>query len=136
MRTSKIVVVSMRIASIDPEVPEASIPVQRPIEIGGGTEQAPLPAVKHEIEIGIASLPVRAKDIATSCDPHQIVEIDFVGSLVLRIRQVQLVSHLVGEEQGFSPCLLVTHRICLACQCQHGKKCKQYFLHNRMTFND
>ena len=41
--STKVEVVAVRIASIDAEVPVASVPVERTIEVGGITESAILP---------------------------------------------------------------------------------------------
>jgi hypothetical protein len=109
VRTSEVEVVTVRVAGIDAEMPVACFPEERTIEIGGGQIGFPLPSMQDELQVGIAALPVEAKHVVTTSDTHQIIKVDFVGSLILGIGQIQLVCHLVGQEQGLSPCLLVAH---------------------------
>jgi hypothetical protein len=85
VRTTEVVVVTMRIATIYAEVPVACIPVERTEEVGGCAEEIPLPAIENVIEIGIATLPICAKHIMPTRHSHQIVEIDLVGSFILGI---------------------------------------------------
>ena len=134
-RASEVEVVTVRIAGVDAEVPVATLPVQGTIEIGGCTEELPLPVDEHVAQVEVTTLPVNTKDIVIAGDTHQIVEVDFVGSLVLLISQVQLVSHLVREEEGLVPCLLVAHCLARCCDCQHCYQGHHYLLHNYSYFN-
>ena len=109
VRTSEVEIVTVRITQIDAEVPVACLPVERTVEIAGCHKGVPLPVEENIAEVEITTLPVGAEYVGTSCDTHQIVEVDLVGCLVLGIRQVQLVGHLVGEEQGLVAGLLVAH---------------------------
>ena len=84
--TSEIEVVAMRIAGIDAEVPVACIPVERTVEIGGGTESIPLPGVENIVQVEVAALPVDTEHIVDSGHTHQVVEVDLVGSLILSVR--------------------------------------------------
>ena len=121
VRTSEVEVVATRIAGVDAKVPVACIPVQRAIEIGGGTEGFPLPRIENVAEVEVATLPVGTEDVGTARNTHQVVEVDLVGSLILLVGQIQLVCHLVGQEQSFAPGLFVTHCIRPDSHCQHGK---------------
>ena len=105
--TTKVEVVTMRIAGIDAKVPNTSLPIEWAVEVGSGAEQIPLPAIEDIADIQVATLPVGTKHIVITCDAHQIIQIDLIGSLILCIRQVQLVGHLVGQEERLSASLLV-----------------------------
>ena len=132
--TSEVEIVAPRIVGIDAEVPEASVPVQRTVEIGGCTIEVPLPRIENVAEVKVATLPVGAEDVVTASDTHQIVEVDLVGCLVLCIGEVQLVCHLVGQEQCLLASLLVAHGVCACCYRQHGNQGKHHLLHSRMLF--
>ena len=134
-RTSKEEVVTVWIARIDGEVPETVKPIERTIEIGGCTESIPLPIEQNIAQIQIATLPVGSKHIVTACHTHQIVEVDFVCSLVLFVRQIQLVSHLVRQEQGLVTCLLVAYCLARSCCQQHHCQGYHHLFHNLIFLN-
>ena len=109
VRTSEIEVVTMRVAQIDAEVPVACLPIQGTVEIGGCHKGVPLPVVEDIAQVEVTTLPVGAEHVCTTRDTHQVVEVDLVRSLILLFGQIQLVRHLVGEEQGLVAGLLIAH---------------------------
>ena len=111
-RTSEEEVVAVRIACIDGKVPESVKPVEWTVEVTCCTERIPLPIVQDIAQIQVAALPVGSEHIVTARHTHQIVEVDFVCSLILLVSQVQFVSHLVCQEESLVASLLVAH--CLA----------------------
>ena len=132
MRTSEVEVVTVRVTGIDAEVPIASVPVQRTIEIGSCDEGIPLPVKQDIAQIEIAALPIGAIHIVTAGDTHQIVKIDLVGSLVLFVSEIQLISHLVSQEQGLVASLLIAHCICRDGCCQHHHHCEKHLFHTHI----
>lgn len=96
MWTSKVEISAVRVAGIDSEVPVAGIPVERTIEVSGIDECPILPVKQDVAQVKITLLPVVAVQLVIIVDTHQIVEIHLVGSLVLIVSQIQLVSHLVS----------------------------------------
>ena len=112
VRTSEVEVVAVRVTGIDAEVPVAGVPVQRTIEIGGCDESVPLPVEQDIAQIEVATLPIGSIHVVTAGDTHQVVEVDLIGGLILFVCEIQLVSHLVGQEQGFVAGLLVAHCVC------------------------
>ena len=133
--TSKEEVVAVRVACIYGKVPETVTPVEWAIEVGGCAEGFPLPVQQDIAQVQVTMLPIGPQHIVTACYTHQIVEVDFVCSLILFVSQVQFVSHLVCQEEGFVACLIVAH--CLA-RCCYRQQCYQghYLLHhNRIFFN-
>ena len=115
VRTSEVEVVTMRIAGIDAEVPIASAPVERTVEIGGGAESFPLPGVEDVLQVDVATVPVGAEHVVTAGYTHQIVEVNLIGCLVLCISKIKLVGHLVGQEQRLVASLFVTHGFARHC---------------------
>ena len=112
MWASEVEVVTSWVVAIDAEVPIACLPVEWAIEIGGCEECVPLPVEQYVAQIEVTALPIGTKHVVTPCYTHQIVEIDFVCSFVLFVCQVQLIRHLVGEEQGLVAGLLIAHGVC------------------------
>ena len=128
MGTSEVEVVTVRITGIDAEVPVTGVPIQWAVEIGSCYESIPLPVEKDIAQVEIAALPVGSVHIVTAGDTHQIVQIDLIGCLVLLVSQVQLVCHLVGQEQGFVASLLITHCVCRDRCRQHHHQCEKQTL--------
>ena len=112
----------MRIARIDAEVPVPAVPVKRAIEIGCVDIGTVLPVEKHIAQVEIALTPIDTIEIIIRVDTHQVIEVDLVGSLILRIREIEFVSHLVGQEQSLLTCLLITHGRSLHSHDQEGDK--------------
>ena len=133
-RTPEVEVVTMWVAGIDGEMPVAAIPVERTVEISCGTEGLPLPVEQNIAHVEVTALPIGGKDIVVTGDTHQVVEIDLVGGLILRISEIQLVGHFVGEEQGLVASLLVAHCMPASCYGQHGNKGYYHLLHNCKEF--
>ena len=131
VRTSEVEVVTVRVAGIDAEVPVAGVPVQRTIEIGSCDEGIPLPVKQDITQVEITALPVGSVHIVTAGDTHQIVEVDLIGCLVLFVCEIQLISHLVSQEQGLVAGLLIAHCVCRDGCCQHHHQCEKHLLHTR-----
>ena len=62
-------------------------------------EAAVLPAGKNVSELICATVPVDPEDIGSTNEACKVVEIDFIDCLVLIICKIQLVGHLIGEEE-------------------------------------
>ena len=107
VRTTEIEVVAMRITAIDAEVPVACLPVEWAIEIGGCDKGVPLPFEHDVAQIEVTTLPIGSEHIVASCHTHQVVEVDLISCLVLLVSQIQLISHLISEEEGLVAGLLV-----------------------------
>lgn len=92
---TEIEVVTVWVASVYAEVPIACIPIERTVKIGGIAVHAILPIEQNVTQVQVAALPVEAVQVVIVVNAHQVVEVDFVCSLILVIGEVQLVSHLV-----------------------------------------
>lgn len=134
VRTPEVEIVTTRVVGINAEVPIACFPKQWTIEIGCCTECFPLPRIEDVAQVHIAALPVIAEHIITTSDTHQVVKVHLVGSLVLSIREVQLISHLIGKEQGLTTSLFITHGVAPDSHRKQGEKGHQILLHSRIVF--
>ena len=130
--TSVVEIVTMWIAGIDAEMPESVCPIERAIEIGGCTECAQLPVKQDIAQIQVAALPVGAIYIVITRDSHQVVEVNLISSLILLFCQVQLVSHLVSQEEGLVASLLVAHCLARCCYQQHCYQGYHHLLHTHI----
>jgi len=131
---SEVEVVAMRITGVNAEVPETITPVEWAIEIAGCTECLPLPVQQNVTHIQVSTLPVVPIHIIVAGHSHQVVEVDFVGCLVLLVGQVQLISHLVRQEQCLVACLFVAHCLARCCYRQHCYQGYHYLLHHRNCY--
>lgn len=120
VRPSEVEIVAVGIACIDAEVPVAGVPVEWTIEIGGFNISAILPVEQYVAEVQVTVLPVDAVEVLPAADVHQVVEVDFVGSLVLFLRHIQFIRHLVCQEESLLTSLFVTHGVCRCCE---GEQC-------------
>ena len=68
-------------------VPEETVPLDLVVPVG-----LAIPLGLVAVKVGITTVPPGAKGVAVAVDAHQIVEINFIDSVVLCIGQVQLVS--------------------------------------------
>jgi hypothetical protein len=109
VRTTEVEVVTMWITTIDTEVPVTSLPIEWTIEIGGCYKGVPLPLEQDIAQIEVTTLPIGSEHIVASCHPHQVVEVYLISCLVLFVSQIQLISHLISEEEGLVAGLLVAH---------------------------
>jgi hypothetical protein len=116
---SKEEVVTVWIAGIDAEVPVACAPIQWTVEVAGSDICLPLCIQQYVAEITVAALPVVTIDIIVTRHTHQVVEIDLIGGLILFISKIQLISHLIGQEQRLVASLFITHCLARCCYRQH-----------------
>jgi hypothetical protein len=131
-RRAEIEVVTVRISGVDTEVPVTCLPVEGTVEIAGCDKGIPLPVHKDITQIEVATLPVDAKHVSATSHTHQIVEVDFITSLVLLFGEVELIGHLISQEQGLSAGLLETHGGGRDCYRQHRHQDHQHLFHNRI----
>ena len=104
-------VVTMRIAGIDAEVPVASLPVQGAIEITCCQVGLILPVEQYVAQVEISLCPVDTIEVCLGVYAHQVVEVDFICCLILLFGKIELIGHLVGQEQCLLASLLITHSI-------------------------
>lgn len=108
---TEIEVVTVWIAGVHTEVPIACVPVKWTIEITGIAVHAILPIEQNVTQVQVASLPIEAVQVVVVVDAHQVVEVNFVCSLILVIGEVEFVCHLVRQEKSLPTRLVVTHGV-------------------------
>ena len=119
---SEVEIVTIGIAGIDAEVPETVAPVEGAIEVGGVQECPVLPVEQYIAQIEVAMLPVEPIEVVIVVDTHEVVEVDLVCCLILLFGEVELVGHLVGEEQSLLASLLIAH--CAGRDDRHADCCE------------
>ena len=132
MGTTEIEISAMGIPYIDGETPKAIPPYQRAIEIAGGHISVVLPTQQDIAQVQIALCPTPAIEVIIAVDAHQVVQVDFVGGLVLVIGEIEFIGHLVGQEQRVFPCLLVAHGVGLHREGEQGGQDGNHLFHRRM----
>lgn len=111
-RTSEEEVVAVGIAAIDGEMPVASFPVERAVEVGRCQIGIVLPAEEDVAQIEVTLLPISTVEIVAAVDAHEIIEVDLISGFILLFGQVQLIGHLVGKEEGLVTSLRIAHCGC------------------------
>ncbi len=115
-------IVAARVSGVDAEVPVASVPVERAVEVTGFYISAVLPVQKDVAQVQVALSPVCAVQVVIAVDAHQVVEVHLVCCFVLFVGKVQFVSHLVCQEEGLLASLFVAH-----CRCGSYCYCEQCY---------
>lgn len=118
-----VVVMAVRIVSIDAEMPEAVAPIERTIEVFQSAESAILPVKEYVRQVEVTACPIYRIYIIDCVDAHEIVEVHFKSGLILFFREVEFVRHLICEEEGLVSCLLIRHSLCREC-CEHQNECE------------
>lgn len=88
MGTAEIEISAMGIPYIDGETPKAIPPYQRAIEIAGGHISVVLPTQQDIAQVQVALRPTPAIEVIIAVDTHQVIQVDFVGGLVLVIGEI------------------------------------------------
>ena len=102
-------------------------------EIGQFHKTIVLPSAQHQTEVSVAAVPPDAEHIGMNVHTHQIVQINFIDSIILGIRQVQFVSHLIREEQSLLPCHSIAH--CVGRDSHDHHHCHHHhLLHSRISY--
>lgn len=92
-------------------MPYAGGPIQRPVKVCGGAECLVLPVEQDVAQVEVALPPVCLIEVVGRVYAHQVVQVHLVGCVILLFGEVQLVCHLVGEEQSLFARLFVAHRV-------------------------
>ena len=105
-------VIPVGIVAVNGEVPSAMQPAQRREQVVDGGIGCPLPVVQYVSQVGITVSQVTAvQKVGFGANREQVVEVDFVGIVVLLLIQVQFVGHLIGQVVCLFACRFVIHCI-------------------------
>lgn len=119
------------ITVIDAQIDIASVPYNRAIEVEDFAIATILVGCEHIAKVAVPTVPIDAIVTARSTDGQQIVEIDLINQLLLYGVQTQLISHLVGQEECFRPCLCITQCVRRYREGNGGYESKNPASHNR-----
>ena len=133
-RHSEIEVVAVRIAGVDAKVPVACAPVEGAIEVRGIQIQTILPIEEDIAQVEITALPIDAVEVVLCVYAHEVIEVYLVGCFILLFREVELIGHLVGQEQSLLAGLLVAHGACRCYECEQCHKGGHHLLHILVCF--
>jgi len=109
---SEVEVASIRIDGVNSEVPVPCVPIERAVEIVGSAIESILPVEEYVTQVEVTSCPVVGIKVTCHINVHQVVEVNLVSGLILVVGEIELVCHLVGQEEGLLPCLLIAHGLC------------------------
>ena len=107
----RIIEMASVVVSVHCKRPAACLPCYRTIEVRESHILVVLPAVQDIAEVSVTAIPPDAEDITVSVQAHQVVEVNFIDCLILCSGEVELVSHLVREEEGFVLCCVIAHGV-------------------------
>jgi len=99
------------VVAIDGEEPAACTPSDRTEEIVGCKKQAVLPVVQDAAQVVQTIVVITTIEVGRRTNPQKIVEVDFVGIVILLVVEVEFVCHLVRQVEGFCLCATETHCI-------------------------
>lgn len=109
------------ITVVDCEIQHTLAESHRSVEVFGIEEKFILPAGKYISEFICTAAPVDSEDVSSTNQTIEIVEIDFIDSVVLVIGKVQFIGHLVGEEKRFAACPFVAHSVSVHHCCDYDR---------------
>ena len=115
-------VIAACIVVVDGEVPSTAEPSQWAEQIAGGNKCCPLPIVQDVAQVFVSIGQITCVcQIGFRVHRQQVVEVDFVGIVILLVVQVQLVRHFVRQVVSLLACRFVIHSHCSrpGCQCHH-----------------
>ena len=80
-------------------------------KVSGSLKQSILPVVEDKAQISVSVFQIHTRSVACRPDIHQVVQVDFVGVIVLLVVKVQFIRHLVRQEPGPVAGFFVRHGI-------------------------
>lgn len=110
-------------------VPQARAPDNGVEEVVCGHKHAILPIVQDVAQVGVPVGQARAIDIAGRVEAHQIVQVDFVGIIVLLVVKIQLIRHLVRQKTCVVAGFDVRHGLQRACVQEQYQKWEKHLFH-------
>ena len=131
---SEIEIGAVRVTGVDAEVPVACAPVEGAIEVRGIQIQTILPIEEDIAQVEITALPIDAIEVVLCVYAHEVIEVYLVGCFILLFREVELIGHLVGQEQSLLAGLLVAHGACRCYECEQCHKGGHHLLHILVCF--
>lgn len=117
---------------VDAEDPSATIDNDRPEEVFPSQEFSPLPSVKHIVQVLVSAVVITVIESVHGSQTAEVIVIYLVNVLNLVVGQIQLVSHLVGEEASFFSGAFHAEGLCLHASQDNGQEGENHLFHNAM----
>ena len=129
---ASIEVIAAIVVAIDGEVPAACTPHDRTQEVIGNHQEVVLPVVQDAAEVVQSVAVIAAVEIRRRINTKEVIEVDFVGIVVLLLVEVQLVCHLVRQVESLCLCAVETHCIGTHPGCHHKNCGENKLFHSRI----
>ena len=97
------------IVTVDGIVPCATVPEEGMQEVVCSSKQRVLPIQQDVTQVGIAIGQVVTVGIVCGLHTQQIIQVDLIAVFILLFVQIQLIGHLVREEQSLLASLVIAH---------------------------
>lgn len=81
------------------------------VEVSVGQICSVLSAGEHPFELALATVPEYSENVRSTYQAYEVVVIDLIHCIILSVCEIELISHLVGEEERFCLCSFVAHCI-------------------------
>lgn len=94
-----------------------------------------LPINEDVAQVGITYGPVSRINVIASVYAHQVVEVYLIDRLILCLVEVQLIRHLIREEESLYASLFVTHGVSRGKETAHqSDDCYYILFHSGIVF--
>ena len=103
------IVVPISVVVADGVVPSGAYPADGAEKIVDGAEEVVLPVEKYAAQVRIAVFPIISCAVGSRADAHEVVQVDFISSVVLLRCEVEFVCHFICKEPCPLACFLVVH---------------------------
>ena len=81
------------------------------VKVSVGQICSVLSAGEYPFELALATVPEYSENVRSTYQAYEVVVIDLIHCIILSVCEIELISHLVGEEERFCLCSFVAHCI-------------------------
>ena len=107
----RLVVTVACVLVVDCKADYVVIDTDRFVEVGGSQVMPVLPAGEYPLELALSTVPENSENVRSAHQTYEVIVIDLINCIILCIGEIELISHLIGEEQGLCLCSCVAHCI-------------------------
>ena len=117
------------VAVVDREAESIIDYCNRVIEVSGSQISSVLPSGEYPFELALTAVPEDTENVGSTHQAYEVIVIDLIYRIVLCVGEIELISHLVGEEERFCLCSCVAHCIRLYKTYGDCDNCKNKLFH-------
>ncbi len=81
------------------------------VKVSVGQICSVLSAGEYPFELALTTVPEYSENVRSTYQAYEVVVIDLIHCIILSVCEIELISHLVGEEERFCLCSFVAHCI-------------------------